>query len=193
MSGSDKSINPGEYVPNDALEWDFSDVPDAELAVCRLWEYARESVSMRSLCERTQEAAHGKLRGASERELVRREFYAIFNYLGRASILFQEGVYGFGGTAYAEKFQTPFPLPWRRLSIEQRSVLCETVNWDVREFTNISPFRRAQLPHVKALAEFKPQGIKVVFGKESVSAHDFFQRRRETPPDLPQLSPPRWD
>jgi len=158
----------------DREEWDFSDVPDGELAVCRLWEYARESLTIRSLCERTWEATRGKLRGARECQLVRKEFYKLFNHLGRASILFQEGIYGFEDTALATTFQTPFPKSWQRLSIEQRRVLTATANWDVREVTNTPPFRRAQLPHVKALAEFKPQAMKAIFGKENVSVHEFF-------------------
>jgi len=177
----------------DREEWDFSDVPDGELAVCRLWEYARESLTIRSLCERTWEATRGKLRGARECQLVRKEFYKLFNHLGRASILFQEGIYGFEDTALATTFQTPFPKSWQRLSIEQRRVLTATANWDVREVTNTPPFRRAQLPHVKALAEFKPQAMKAIFGKETCFSARILPCRREAPSDLPQLSLSQWD
>lgn len=174
MSGSDKPSNSKEHAPIDQEEWDFSDVPDGELPVCRLWEYARESPSIRSLCERTWAAAHGKLRRVAEGKLVRTEFYKLFNHLGRASILFQEGIYGFGGSSLAVAFQTPFPKSWQRLSTDQRRVLRETANWDVSEVTNIPPFRRAQLPHVRALTEFKPEAMKAIFGKEHVAADEFF-------------------
>jgi len=174
MAGSDKPSNPEDGVLIDREEWDFQDVPDSELLVCRLWEYARESTSIRSLWERTWEASRGNLSGASERRIVHKEFGVYFHHLGRAAILFQEGIYGFEGSASLPGFHSPFPNPWQRLSNAQRRILCDTANWDVHALIGIPPFRRAQLPHVNALANFKPKAMKAVFGKERISAKDFF-------------------
>lgn len=157
------------------VEWDFAGLPDDELAVCQLWEYARESPSIRQLCERTSEAEQGEFRDTPEGEAVRKEFYGLFGHLGRAAILFQEGIYGFESEKQVSGFQTPFPQPWQSLSPEQRAVLCATANWDARTLLGLPGFRRAQMPHVTALSKlFKPEPMAAVFGEERPSISEFF-------------------
>ena len=146
-----------------------------ELEVCRLWEYARESKTIRDLCARTFEAADGDQWDTAARHVVRGEFYQLFDHLGRASILFQKGIYGFEGNELAEGFSTPFPRPWNRLSADQRKVLCATANWSAKDLAAIPVFRRAEMPHVTALvALFKPASIEEVFGKGRVSVSDYY-------------------
>jgi hypothetical protein len=149
------------------LEWHFDNVPDSELATCRLWEYARESDSIRQICQRTVSVANNSSVPKEERDTVRHEFYRLFNGLGRAAILFQAGVYGFGGTKHHPGFKSPFPRPWQTLSTEEKAILLETVEWEVRDISPIPGFRRSQMPMVKALAEsFQPKKMREVFGGE---------------------------
>jgi hypothetical protein len=106
---------------------------------------------------------------------VRKLFYRLFGALGRAAILFQNGVYGFGGAKkHYQGFESPFPLPWQALSAEQRRTLVETAEWNVRDICPTSGFKRAQFAYIGALAQrFTPKSVKKVFGDRPVGLAEF--------------------
>ena len=54
-------------------DWDFSTVPDSELAGCCYWEYARESAFIRDTLQRYREwSAEGRKRDKASDELFAR-------------------------------------------------------------------------------------------------------------------------
>ncbi len=156
-------------------EWDFAPVTDDELAVCRLWEYARESTSILRIWGQTSSIASDRTAAKEKRDAIRKEFYGLFNALGRACILFQDGVYGFGGTKPCEGFKSPFPEPWQALTADQRRVLKETAEWEVRDISPEPGFRRAGCPELSALVKlFRPKSLEEVFGGDGrIAVADF--------------------
>jgi len=156
-------------------EWNFDGVEEAELGVCRLWEYARESAWIREISRQSSLIAGDRTVSREKRETVRRPFYQLFGALGRASILFQNGVYGFGGaTKHYQGFESPFPQPWQASSGEQRRILMETAEWNARDICPASGFRRAQFAYIDALCKrFTPKGIREVFGDRRPGVAEF--------------------
>jgi len=147
------------------LDWDFDKVPANELATCRLWEYARESECIRKIWQQTVSIAFDMPVLNERRAAIHKEFSRLFNALGRASILFQQGIYGFGDKTIYDGFRSPFPQPWQSLSPEQRQILVETANSDVRDDIPLPGFRRADYADAKATVdEFQPKSMKEVFG-----------------------------
>ncbi|MCB1211247.1 MAG: hypothetical protein KDK97_18120 [Verrucomicrobiales bacterium] len=93
-----------------------------------------------------------------------KDFMTMFNHLGRASILFQEGIYHFGGTMLADGFQSPFPAPWQALTRQQKDVLMDTVSWNPREMLNFPGFRRSDAARSRLFSHFEPKPFDEVFG-----------------------------
>ena len=158
-------------------EWDFSAVPEAELKTCQLWEYARESATIRDLCLRIFEAAGYSRYVPKECKALHAEFNRLFDRLGRASILFQDGIYGFGGTEpAAPNFKTPFPRPWLKLTTVDRQILVATAEWDVQAVADFPAFRRAQTGYARALGRIEPHStMKEVFGTEKIGVGEFYR------------------
>ena len=163
-------------IPLSEFEWNFDNVPDAELHICCVWEYGRESAFLRSIRERSGEAARLKLPFRERLEFVDRDFGKAFSALGRTAILFQEGIYGFGGDKVYQEFVSRFPVPWQLLSEFERSVLLETAAWDVNEAVGMPGFRRSNCPRAEGLAKlFRPKAMKDVFpGDARVQVRDYF-------------------
>jgi len=154
-------------------DWNFDDVPERELEVCRLWEYARESALIRRIRRvtaafslRTPAARKGTETVSREPQsaAIRKEFSKLFHRLGRAAILFQQGIY----TLDAENpgFESPFPASWMSLPKAARSVLLAVTQWDARKVAGFPGFRRSHPARAAALAHlFEPSNTKDVFEK----------------------------
>ncbi|MGB7748782.1 MAG: hypothetical protein WBN75_16020 [Verrucomicrobiia bacterium] len=171
------------------LDWNFDNVPDDELAVCRLWEYARESETIRKIWQQSVSAAFDNTMPKEKRDAIRKEFYQLFNGLGRASILFQAGIYGFGGKNQYENFHSPFPQPWQELSKEQRHILMETAAWNVRYDCPTPGFMRAHHAYIHALAKlYHPKSMKEVFGRDGgIGVTEFYHAGKKLRAICPNL------
>jgi hypothetical protein len=160
------------------LDWNFDAVPDRELAVCCLWEYARESAFICLVREQSKHRIAESLcmnLGPKEHiDFVEVDFRKAWNTLGRKAILFQEGIYSFEGDEF---FVSPFPRSWLSLSKFERSILIKTAEWDVSDVAGRSGFRRAYHAYALALAKlFHPKSLKEVFGGDGrISRQDFYR------------------
>jgi hypothetical protein len=145
------------------LDWNFSAVPDEELAVCCLWEYARESAHLRSIRDRTSQARRRKMKSNELFEFVVKDYLVVSRALWRKAILFQEGLCEMGGQFYAKGFVSPFPKQWLRLSKEDRRVLVETAEWPRKEDWDPG-FTRASFKEMEDLTKsFRPKSFEEVF------------------------------
>jgi hypothetical protein len=146
-------------------DWNFDFVPEEELHVCCLWEYGRESNFLRSIRERSAEAARLKLSFRERLDFVERDFSRAFGALGRSACLFQSGIYCLGGGKGYPDVISRFPESWQSLSKSERSVLLETADWDVKKSAGFPGFRRSNVPRADALVKlFHPKSLKEVFG-----------------------------
>ena len=109
-------------------------------------------------------------------EFVQGDFMKVFNVLERSSILFQEGIYGFGGNEHFPGFVSRFPIAWQALSSHERDVLIKTAEWNVKEIAGFPGFRRAHHAHTLALAKlFKPKSQTEVFGGDGrIGVEEFY-------------------
>src|SRR5208337_2715788 len=166
--------------PIPETEWNFDNVPESELEVCRLWEYARESALLQHTRLETGTVALIEIPDGESLELdlnlsrlekVRKRFYWLFGHLNRRAILFQEGIYQFEGADPG--FVSPFPAPWLSLPKATRSVLVATAEWSARSLGLFPGFRRGDAPYASALANFKPKTMKEVFGDGEIGVREF--------------------
>jgi hypothetical protein len=156
------------------LDWNFDTVPDNELALCCLWEYARESAFIRKIRNeskgRSVEAVRMKLPAKEYIEFVERDFKKAWNVLLRSAIFFQEGIYGFEGD---ENFVSPFPRPWQSLSQYEQSLLLENFRVDANKIIGFPGFRRSNPGRLVALTKkFKPKSLDEVFGENGRNGKD---------------------
>ena len=189
MKQQQKSPAP-ENVFSSEVDWNFDAVPEDQLQVCCLWEFARESVFMRSIRERSEEAERQQLESLDRMEFVQRDFMRAFSALGRRAILFQKGIYGFGGKQSCPGFVSAFPSPWQKLSQFERQVLMETAAWSAEKEYGFPGFRRSPYPSVRALEElFRPIASKTpVPAKDQAPVFSGFLRSAEKfEPNYPSL------
>jgi hypothetical protein len=160
----------------DQDDWNFDSVPEEELHVCCLWEYGRESNFLRSIRERSVEAARLQLPFRERLDFVERDFSKAFGALGRSACLFQVGIYCLGGDKGYPGVISRFPEAWQSLSKSERSVLLETADWDVKKVSGFPGFRRSNVPRADALVKlFRPKSMKEVFGRdEGVGVREYF-------------------
>jgi hypothetical protein len=157
-------------------DWNFDNVPKSELEICCLWEYARESAFLHSIRERGRQSVQLEQSILERIEFVGRDFWKAWNTLGRKAILFQEGIYWFGGREPVPNFVSRFPCPWASLTRYERRVLLETAAWNTKHFVGLPSFRRAHYADALAMPKlFKPKALKEVFGGDgNVAVRDFF-------------------
>lgn len=93
-------------------DWNFLRVPDDELVVCCVWEYARESASIRDAVKIAKTAFANQRRKSAPETAERQAFREAANRAYR--LLYQTG--------YELQFwvSLPFPKPWRLVNEAQR-------------------------------------------------------------------------
>jgi hypothetical protein len=141
--------------PPSEQEWNFDKtrVPDWQVRICCFWEYARESAFIRSVRERCRQMAGRGLNREQRHKWVGADFQKIRAALGRTAHLFQEGIYGLGGTTLYEEAVSPFPQPWQSLAEEMRRILLETAAWTPDMVAEMPAFRWSHFASAVALAK----------------------------------------
>ncbi len=134
-------------------DWNFQSVPNNELVVCCFWEYARESTFIRSVRKRSRQAVELGLDMKDRNEWVGADFRNIRAAIGRNAHMFQEGIYGLGGTTGYEEAVSPFPRSWQTLAEEMRHILLETAEWTPKMLLDFPAFRWSRFVRASWLAE----------------------------------------
>lgn len=126
-------------------DWDFSRVPDDELAACGFWEYARESAFIRDVKRRCIDPRWGKMTNSQLWEHCGFDLERIQS-IGYPSEVFLSGFF-FNGAEdriprhpHAPPITGSFPAAWQSLSEDERK--CRSHIRTDRKAIPLVPFQR---------------------------------------------------
>jgi hypothetical protein len=105
------------WVPLNRIEWDFDNVPDDELAACRLWEYARESRSFAISSARKLDIEKSFADDQQTERKLNSDYEAFLESYWNCRegyMTYYETIRNYGG---------PHSLPWQLISPDVRGLL----------------------------------------------------------------------